>query len=688
MKNFFKGTLVSLVGIGLIAVSSISANASFTNELSPELGDLLSKDYSSTQWYLSALNAKDAWRVSKGEGVLIAVIDTGVDGTHPDLRGALVDGFEITENLEVVSISAAELTDSEMHGTHVIGSIVARDNGFGIIGVAPKSQVMSINVYAPLDAKGDTPNRAMALAIDTALENEADIISISIGGANIEAYDPDDKSEEKAELDKVLASNVMLCNKISYAVAQGVPVIIAAGNDGRGDNTQSIPSSCENAVSVTALSANGTIVDWSSFDETVDVGAPGELILSTIPVAKRKWFPYLEMSGTSMAAPIVSSIFALVKSRYPELKGQALIDLVLSRLSDSGASGNDPLYGLGSINAYNSLTGVNIPNPKVPHLYFDIRESIGNNKNAFTLSWRPPVSNTLPVLYEAKIYNRFGTLDKSYTWKSYSVRGVITIPAEWKRSFWVFLEAKYADGSVSYSEPFFWMGLPENLVNVKFTNSKIIKNEYDLFEARLDVAWDKIGLLEADAIMVSGSSDGFGSGYVLDTLEADPKSLELTTSHSFMIPEHKLYSGLKFEDTDILYEVVSATNLSNWNRAAIGETYTYVQKAKYALSIAETNDYLDTIEVKGGFNGSYVKQYCGESCDGHKVSIKYSYQTKEKGKLVWKVKTFTRSLTPAEGRVSYTSEFKLEAPHSDKVILSKILITLLDKKGQGDKSQV
>jgi thermitase len=213
---------------------------------------------------------------TNGEGVLVAVLDTGVDSDHEDLGGRVVVSMNFT--------SSPTADDICGHGTHVAGIIAASsNNGIGIAGLAPASCIMSIKVA---DDEGRTGAKVMAEGIRWAVDNGASVINISA-----EFFEPSPDLEEA----------------INYAWEQGALVIAAAGN--QGNQTPVYPACYENCIAVAASSPDGTLAPLSNYGDWVDVVAPGFEIYSTLPGDS-----YGYKSGTSFAAAHVSGLAALL---YP-----------------------------------------------------------------------------------------------------------------------------------------------------------------------------------------------------------------------------------------------------------------------------------------------------------------------------------------------------------------------------------
>jgi subtilisin family serine protease len=299
---------------------------------------------SATHWNIftneqqAGIEANAAWeRGYTGQGVTVAVIDTGFDLDHPDLAGVFwqnsgetscSNGVDDDSNGFIDDCFGWDFGDKDndpnpdpglFHGTHVTGIIAARQNGEGVVGVAPDVSIMALKGFRGLGASlSDTLS-----AIDYAVNNGAQVITMSLGG-NVPCNE--DSSIAKA---------------IENAVNAGVFVVVASGNTGPGPVT---PASCQFSFTVGATDNTRTLAGFSSYwQDMVDVVAPGSEIKST------SIDEYANLSGTSMAAPHVSGLAALVlqgSSKSPtELK-----ELFCDTAIDLGETGKDSKHGCGMIN--------------------------------------------------------------------------------------------------------------------------------------------------------------------------------------------------------------------------------------------------------------------------------------------------------------------------------------------------
>lgn len=292
----------------------------------------------SIDWSLAAYGIPDLWKQTRGAGETVAVLDTGCDLDHEDLKGQI-------DAAEDFSGSKYGPQDMQGHGTHVAGTIAAiAGNQVGVAGVAPKARLL---VGKVLDDSGRGSSRNIAKGIDWAVKHGASIISMSLGGPQSDPFTE---------------------GAIREANRAGVFVICAAGNDGRPDSVN-WPARHPGAIAVSAVDRNGRLASFSSRGEEVDIAAPGQDITSCYPGNR-----YAKLSGTSMATPYVSGVVALTLSKHRQQGGQtplATVDDLRQHLAktatDAGPTGKDPNYGWGLINPASMLQPI-AEGPGVPTL--------------------------------------------------------------------------------------------------------------------------------------------------------------------------------------------------------------------------------------------------------------------------------------------------------------------------------
>jgi type VII secretion-associated serine protease mycosin len=280
------------------------------------------------QWALNAVGFESAWRFSSGAGVKVAVVDTGVLGSHEDLYGSVLSGIDLASDAARYDPARNGEVDPEGHGTHVAGIIAAHaNNTVGIAGAAPQVKIMPIRV---LDASGSGSSSDVAEGIIWATDHGARIINLSLGG-------PQSPGMQTA---------------IRYALSKQVVTFAAAGNSYQNGNQPSYPAAYPEAIAVGAINSSLQHASFSNTGAYVDLVAPGDSIWSTYGKGRTQ---YALMSGTSMATPYAAATAALVLGEKSSLSAAELIHIVESTATNLGPSGRDDAYGWGLINPGNAL---------------------------------------------------------------------------------------------------------------------------------------------------------------------------------------------------------------------------------------------------------------------------------------------------------------------------------------------
>lgn len=283
----------------------------------------------SQQWGLREIQAEEAWNEAASTSeVTVAVIDTGVDYTHPDLSNRV----DTKNDIDYIN-GDSDAMDDNGHGTHVAGIIAAELNGVGIAGVAGVANVTILPLKV-LDENGDGDLYDVAMAIMDAADLGADVINMSLGGY----WD-----------ERIYGKPKTMIDAVQYATDKGAVVIASAGNESD-DAENYIPASIPAVITVSAVDEDLEFADFSNYGSSLDLAAPGNEILSTWPGGG-----YEYASGTSMATPFVSGVAALLKAQRDELDGSELAGLLLDSATDLGKRGRDELYGYGLVNAYRAL---------------------------------------------------------------------------------------------------------------------------------------------------------------------------------------------------------------------------------------------------------------------------------------------------------------------------------------------
>jgi len=274
-----------------------------------------------TDWGITKVGAEKSWSNYTGSGVDIAVIDTGANTSHPDLVDAVVNGVS-----EVSYTTSYQ--DDNGHGTHCAGIIGARQNGTGVVGIAPQSSIYAVKA---LDSNGSGYTSDIISGIDWSIGQDVDIISMSLGSST---------------------SSKALKSACDTANAKGILVVAAAGNTGsksatvRSKDTINYPAKYESVIAVGATDSNNLRAYFSSTGSELDVVAPGYQIVSDCYTGGT-----VTMSGTSMATPYVAGDIALLKQANPTYTSTQLRKLLQDTAKDLGPVGTDSLYGHGLIQA-------------------------------------------------------------------------------------------------------------------------------------------------------------------------------------------------------------------------------------------------------------------------------------------------------------------------------------------------
>jgi type VII secretion-associated serine protease mycosin len=270
-----------------------------------------------SQWYLKSLRLAEAHAISKGAGVTVAVVDTGVRADHPDLRGAVLSGFNALG-------SGDGREDVRGHGTAMAGIIAARGRagGRGVLGMAPAAKILPVGpATSPL---------VVTDAIKWSVEHGAKVINLSIGVLEDEG----------------------LAAVVKEAAVADVVLVAATGNDGEEGIKGDFPAAYPEVVAVGATDRAGMAASFSRRGPQLDLVAPGV----DITVANGEaGGDYSVVEGTSTSTAIVSGAAALIRAKYPELSAADVVRILESTASDKGAAGRDDTYGHGELNLVAAL---------------------------------------------------------------------------------------------------------------------------------------------------------------------------------------------------------------------------------------------------------------------------------------------------------------------------------------------
>jgi type VII secretion-associated serine protease mycosin len=272
-------------------------------------------------WHLKYLHVAEAQAIAQGEGVTVAVVDAGVDGNHPDLKGNVEDG------------TYGSWDDHTGHGTGMASLIAGHGHGpghrDGALGLAPKARVLPV-----LAGKGSGRGAAddIIRGIRWATDHGANVINLSGGVAG--------------RIGRV-------CTAVNYALSKDVVVVASAGNTANGYDEVISPANCPGAVAVSGSNQDGNFTDESVEGQEVGLSAPAtEIVFAGL----RSRTGYGVGTGTSPSAALVSGTAALIRSKYPDSKAKDVIQRLIATADDRGPKGRDPQYGYGIVDPLKALT--------------------------------------------------------------------------------------------------------------------------------------------------------------------------------------------------------------------------------------------------------------------------------------------------------------------------------------------
>ncbi len=280
------------------------------------------------EYWLDDYGIRDAWAVTRGAGVTIAIIDTGVAGAVADLAGAVVGGADFSG---VGSPDGQRpIGDNPEHGTLVASLAAGRGTGAtsGVLGAAPEASILTISVGFGADS--DTQ---IAEAVTWAVDNGADVINMSLSRNTLDWPESWDDA-------------------FLYAAEHDVVIVAAAGNRGSGTVEVGAPATIPGVLTVGGVDENGQ-ASWNASAQgiTIGVAAPSERLVGVTPSGR-----YVTWAGTSGATPIVAGVVALVRAAHPELDAANVINRVVTTARDAGPAGADFTYGFGYLDAADAVS--------------------------------------------------------------------------------------------------------------------------------------------------------------------------------------------------------------------------------------------------------------------------------------------------------------------------------------------
>ncbi|MCG2620634.1 S8 family serine peptidase [Arthrobacter sp. I2-34] len=293
------------------------------------------------EYWLDAYGIREAWKTTKGEGVKVAVIDSGVDGSHPDLKGVVVGGADMSGAGKPNGQEGIGATPE--HGTLVATLLAGRGHTpepdkdgaktDGVLGVAPGAELLAVSTWLGSEnPAGVGVDEQIPAAVRWAVDHGAKVINMSLTSSTTSWP----QSWDSAFL---------------YAEQKDVVIVAAAGNRAGGTFQSGAPATIPGVLTVAGLDRQGNASrDASSQSIVIGVAAPAEDLVGGLPGGL-----YAEWSGTSGAAPLVSGVAALIRAKYPQMSAAQVINRIISTSRDAGAAGHDPIYGFGILDAAAAL---------------------------------------------------------------------------------------------------------------------------------------------------------------------------------------------------------------------------------------------------------------------------------------------------------------------------------------------
>lgn len=340
VRRLLAGSAAVLVAVPLaVAPPAQASPEDLPDELLDELRD--------SEYWIEDYGVEQAWETTRGDGVKIAVLDTGVDGDHPVLQGAVTGGTDVSGSggnggpVDQVAHEHGTLVASLAAGR---GVETAQRDDSGVVGVAPEAEILSVSMDLAIADDGSTDLEDQVVeAVDWAIDNDADIINMSFSMPDAQQWPESwDEAFLRAEEEDVL-------------------IVAAAGNRMSGHWSVGAPATVPGVLTVAGVDEQGQVSeDASSQGISIDVSAAAEPLVGAIPDGD-----YAEWTGTSGAAPIVSGAAALVRAAHPDLSAAQVrerLKATASPAADGAEEGSsDPVYGSGVLDVGEAVTASDVP---------------------------------------------------------------------------------------------------------------------------------------------------------------------------------------------------------------------------------------------------------------------------------------------------------------------------------------
>ncbi|GAB1640889.1 type VII secretion-associated serine protease mycosin [Krasilnikovia sp. MM14-A1259] len=289
-------------------------------------GPAMADDVRDLQWWVKTLDLDAVHQITQGEGITVALVDTGVDANHPDLKGNVLPGVDFFDDKTKGQV------DRQGHGTAMASLIAGHGHGpgnrDGVIGIAPKAKILPVAI---VPRKGLLTPDLVGSGIDWAIDHGANVINVSINSGH----------------------SKIISNAVERAYDKGIIVVASTGN--KSDSSSFIigaPADEPGAMAVSGIKKNGSSSKENIEAQQTAITAPGEDIIAAQPNGR-----YATSTGSSDATAIVSGAVALVRAKYPKLSSYDMFKRVLETTKDAGKPGHDEVFGWGTLDLKNALTG-------------------------------------------------------------------------------------------------------------------------------------------------------------------------------------------------------------------------------------------------------------------------------------------------------------------------------------------
>jgi hypothetical protein len=558
--------------------------------------------------------------------------------------------------------------DFDGHGTHVAGIIAARDNGFGVTGIAPEATVLPINVANALTADDLTAITAITEGVKAAVSHGANIISMSL------ALPADEANVIRPSTDSVdmHAALDSLCAQVGAAIDGGVVVVAAAGNDGYSGNLRNYPAVCPGVIVVSATTSDNTLASWSSYDSVVTLAAPGDNIVSTVRGATSTDLPYGMMSGTSMAAPLVAGVAALVKSAHPDYTPEQVRSALTSSATDLGQRGVDPYFGAGLVDAGAAVAGLPVRASIAPFTVLNVsaRAATGSHPDAVTVGWSLSGVGEAPTSYSVTMQARSGDDVLSQTVTANQVRATFVLPSSWNDAGWATVTAHYADGSTRAGVPVFYLGRPNPLQHVVFSPPVITgsgKNEVYSYK----VSWDPVAQTDADQIVLSLFSVSFHRELTSIPVARSSSTGQFPTSATITTRGVKPEKTVRLAQVDMRVSAYTVAGLDS-DQTVLSPLATHLFTGSQALQPYYVDYGADSHTAYADMvvGQDFANTYCAaKTCVGHQVLVRIRTIRTVNGKDVVKIRTRKVAVVAFPDDVALADEKALSLPGLVSLVL-------------------